>query len=164
MPLDNSIGGAGATPGSVTGVNSNSTSLVNGAGDVVDAVTVSGTVATVGVWFEVTVTRAQWNDAAGIVAAGAGGAGVSTTVGELVSEYAALIEALALLQPVTAISYQRNTNAQTLLIGQLLVTVSTPDGQSNIDVTVPFDPAQEAASNNAILAAYAGIATVAAAA
>lgn len=162
MPLDNNIGGAGATPGSATILGQNSTALVQGNGNVVDAVQLAALVNTVGVWFQVTVTRAAWNEAAGVVAAGAGGAGVSTTAGELLSEYAALIEAFALLAPVTAISYQQNTNAQGLLVDQLLVTVSSPDGTSNIDVTVPLDPAKESTSNNAILAAAAGITTVAA--
>lgn len=163
MPLDNSIGGSGAAPGSYTILAQNSAALVQGNGNVIDAVTLQATENTFGVWFQVTVTRAQWNEAAGIAAAGAGSPGAGTAALQLVSEYAALIQALAGLPPVTAMSYQQNTNAQGLLIDQLLVTVSNADGSSNIDVTVPLDPTKEATSNNAILAAAAGISTVAAA-
>jgi len=162
MPLDNNIGGSGAAAGSYTILAQNSAALVQGNGDVIDAVTLQATENTYGVWFQVTVTRAAWNQAAGIAAAGAGSPGAGTAALQLVSEYAALIQALAGLAPVTAMSYQQNTNSQGLLVDQLLVTVSSADGLSNIDVTVPLDPTKEATSNNAILAAAAGISTVAA--
>lgn len=162
MPLDNAIDGAGAAPGSYTILAQNSTSLVQGGGNVVDAVTLQVQENTFGVWFQVTVTRAAWNLAAGIAAAGAGSPGAGTAALQTASEYAALIQALAGLPPVTAMSYQQNTNAQGLLVDQLLVTVTSPDGLSNIDVTVPLDPAKETTSNNAIMAAAAGITTVAA--
>lgn len=160
MPIDPDQG-AGGAPGSYTIVSQNSTSLVQGNGDVVDAVTLAATENIYGVWFQVTVTRAAWNEAAGIAAAGAGGAGEGTAATVLVGQAAGLIQALGGLAPVTAINYQQNTNAAGLLIDQLLVTVSSPDGLSNIDVTVPLDPAKESTSNNAILAAAAGITTVA---
>lgn len=159
MPIDTG-GGAGGAPGTYTIVSQNSTSLVQGNGNVVDAVTLAATENIYGVWFQVTVSRADWNEAAGIAAAGAGGAGETTAATEIIGQAAGLIQALGGLAPVTAISYQQNTNAQGLLIDQLLVTVSSPDGLSNIDVVVPLDPAKEATSNNAILAAASGITTV----
>lgn len=161
MPLDNSIGGAGATPGTYTVGPQQSTILVNSAGDVIDAVTVSATESIYGVDFQFTVPRTAWNVAAGIVAAGAGGSGATSAGLELGSQYAALIQAFGELAPVVAISYQRNTNNQSLLVDQLLVTVTDPTGLSSIDVTVPLDPNQESASNNLILATAAGITTVA---
>lgn len=161
MPLDNSIGGAGATPGTYTVGPQSSTILVDSGGNVVDAVTISATESIYGVDFQFTVPRSAWNAAAGIVAAGAGGAGASTAALELGSQYAALIQAFGELAPVVAISYQRGINAQNLLIDQLVVTVTDPTGASSIDVVVPLDPNQESASNNLILATAAGITTVA---
>lgn len=162
MPLDNNIGGAGATPGTYAVGPQSSTILVDSGGNVVDAVTISATESIYGVDFQFTVPRSAWDAAAGIAAAGAGGAGNTGTAAlELGSQYAAVIQAFGELAPVVAISYQRGINKQNLLIDQLVVTVTDPAGLSSIDVVVPLDPAQESASNNLILATAAGITTVA---
>lgn len=162
MPLDNSLGGAGATPGSYTVVAQSPTILVQGANSVVDAMTITILVSTVQVQASFTVPRTVWQAAAGTVAAGAGGAGVTTGVGELASEYAALIEALALLAPVVGIAYAQDVNVAGFLIDTLNVTIATPDGTQSAIVNVPFNPAQETAANNAILAAYQNLLAVAA--
>ena len=162
MPLDNSLGGAGATPGSYTVVGQAPTILVQGANTVVDAMTITINVTTVQVQASFTVPRSVWLAAGTTAAAGAGGAGVTTGVGELASEYAALIEAYALLTPVVAISYAQDINAAGFLTDTLVVTVATPDGTQTAIATVPFDPAQETAGNNAILAAYNNLVAVAA--
>lgn len=162
MPLDNSIGGAGATPGSYTVIGQSPTILVQGAGTVVDAMTITVNVVTVGVVISFTVPRSVWLAAGTTAGAGAGGAGTSTGVGVLASQYAALVEALAMLAPVVAMSYAQDVNAAGNLVDVLIVTVGTPDGLQTANVTVPLDPAKEATSNNAILAAYANLQAVAA--
>lgn len=162
MPLDNSIGGAGAAPGSYEVIGQAPTILVQGAGTVVDAMTITVNVTTVGVIISFTVPRSVWLTAGVIAGAGAGGAGVTTGVGELASEYAALVEALAMLSPVVAMVGAQDVNAGGLLVDVLIVTIATPDGLQSANVTVPLDPAKEATSNNAILAAYQNLLAVAA--
>lgn len=162
MPLDNTLGGAGATPGSYTVVGQQPTILVQGASTVVDAMTITINVTTVQVIASFTVPRSVWLAAGTTAGAGAGGAGTSTGVGVLASEYAALIEALALLAPVVAIAYAQDVNAAGLLVDTLNVTIATPDGAQSAIVPVPFNPALETAANNAILAAYANLQAVAA--
>ena len=163
MPLDNSLGGAGAAPGSYTITNQYPDTLIGLDGSAVDGQTLEAIVNTYQVWFQITVSQASWDLAAGISAAGAGDAGDATPAGQLVSAYAGLIEAYAILAPVTDIYYQRDINARGLFVDQLVVTVGTngvPPGSAA--VVVALDPTQETAGNNAILAAWAGVQTVAA--
>ena len=80
----------------------------------------------------------------------------------IASQYAALIEALGMLAPVVAIAYAQDVNAAGLLVDTLNVTVATPDGLQTAIASVPFDPAQENAANNAVLAAYNNLVAVAA--
>ena len=163
MVLDNSLGGAGAAPGSYTIVDQYPDTLIAASGSAVDGVTLAAIVDVYQVWFQVTVSQASWDLAAGIAAAGAGGAGATTAATEIVGQYAAVIEAFAILAPVTGIYYQRDVNARGLFVDQLVVTVGTqgaPPGSAA--VVVALDPTQETAGNNAILAAWAGVQTVAA--
>lgn len=163
MPLDNSLGGAGAAPGSYTIVNQYADTLVALNGTAVDGQTLEAIVNVYQVWFQVTVSQASWDLAAGIAAAGAGGAGATTAATEIVGSYAAVIEAFALLDPVTDIYYQRDVNSRSLFVDQLVVTVGTPGvPPGSTQVVVALDPTQETAGNNAILAAWAGVQTVAA--
>lgn len=163
MPLDNSLGGAGAAPGSYTITNQYDDTMIAPNGAAIDAQTIEAIVNVYQVWFQITVSQASWNLAAGIVAAGAGTAGATTSATELVGEYAGLIEAYALLDPVTDIYYQRDINARGLFLDQLVVTVGTPGvPPGSAAVVVALDPTQETAGNNAILAKWAGVQTVAA--
>lgn len=162
MPIDTGQG-TGAAPGSYQVLGQHSTVIVRGDGTAVDAVTIAAQEKMFDVWFQVTVTRADWNEAAGIAAAGAGSTGATGAATQIIGQAAGLIQALGILAPVVAISYQQNTNARGLLVDQLLVTVTDPAGESAVDVAVPLDPAQEAQSNNLVLATAAGIGKVAAA-
>lgn len=158
MPLDNTLGGAGAAAGSYTIVNQYPDTLINNAGDAIDAQTLEVIVDVYQVFFMLTVSQASWNLAAGIVAAGAGTAAGVTPADQLASSYAAVIEALAILAPVTDIYYQRDLSSRGLFVNQLVVTVGTagvPPGAAQ--VVVPLDPAQETQANNAVLAAWAGV-------
>lgn len=162
MPLDNSLGGAGATPGSYDVLQQRPDTLVQPNGDLVSARTITARVKTVGVWFEITISDADLGIDAVIANAGAGGAGVVTAAQEAISQYAALIEALALLDPVTNIVYLESVNKQGNFADFLIVTVGTPDGLQSASVQVPLDPTQETAINNTVLAAYANLQAVAA--
>lgn len=162
MPLDNNLGGAGATPGSYSVISQAPTILVQGANQVVDAMTITILVKTVQVVASFTVPRTVWAAATTTAGAGAGGAATPDAVHVLASQYAALIEALAILAPVVGIAYAQDVNVAGFLIDTLNVTIATPDGAQVAIVNVPFDPAQETAANNAILAAYANLVAVAA--
>ena len=167
MPLDNSIGGAGAAPGSYTVLAQRPDTLVQPNGTLVSARTISAQVTTYGVWFEITISDADLGIDQVIADAGAGGAGVPTSgstaaAAEAISQYAALIEALAILTPVSNIVYLEGVNAQGNFADYLIVTVSTPDGLQSADVQVPLDPTQETAVNNIVLATYANLQAVAA--
>lgn len=162
MPLDNSLGGAGATPGSYTVLQQRPDTLVQPDGSLVSARTITAQVNTVGVWFEITISDADLGIDAVIANAGAGGAGVTTAAGEAISQYAALIEALALLDPVQNIVYLESVNKQGNFADFLIVTVGTADGLQTASVQVPLDPTQETAVNNTVLAAYANLQAVAA--
>lgn len=162
MPLDNNIGGAGATPGSYTVLAQRDDTLIQPDGTLVAARTISAQVNTVGVWFEITISNADLGIDAVIANAGAGGAGVTTAAGEAISQYAAVIEALALLAPVTNIVYLEGVNKQGNFADYLIVTVATPDGLQSGSVQVPLDPAQETTANNLVLATYANVQAVAA--
>lgn len=164
MPLDNSLGGAGAAPGSYTIFDQYPDTLIGINGKAVDGQTVEAVVDVYQVWFQVTVSQASWDLAAGIAAAGAGAAGATTAATQIVGSYAAVIEAFALLDPVTDIYYQRDVNSRSLFIDQLVVTVGTQGvAPGSAIAVVALDPAQETAGNNTILATWAGVQKVAAA-
>ena len=160
MPLDNNLGGAGATPGSYTIQGQTPDLLVNPDGTTTDAVTIRATETIYGVPFEITVPRTVWQDAAVEAQAGAGPAGTDTALGVLVSEYAAEIQVLGELEPVVDIFYQRGQNRRGLFTDNLVVTVGTPDGNSSAEVTVPLDPNQANQINNTVLATYQNLLTV----
>lgn len=162
MPLDNSIGGAGATPGSYSIFKQRPDTLVQPDGTLVPARQITAQVDTFGVWFQITVSDYDLGVANIIAGAGAGGAGTTTGAQVLISGYAAVIEALAMLAPVQNIRYLEQVNPQGNFADYLIVTVGTPDGLQSADVVVPLDPAQETAANNAVLAAYANLQSVAA--
>lgn len=167
MPLDNSIGGAGAAPGSYKVLAQRPDTLVQPDGTLVSARTISAQVTTVGVWFEITISDADLGIDAIIADAGAGGAGVPTSgssaaAQEAISQYAALIEAIGILTPVTNIVYLEGVNKQGNFADYLIVTVATPDGLNSADVQVPLDPTQETAVNNIVLATYANVQAIAA--
>lgn len=158
MPLDNSIGGAGAAAGSYSIIDQYPDTLINLKGDAIDAQTLEVIVDVYQVFFMVTVSQASWNLAAGIAAAGAGTAAGVTAADQIASSYAAVIEAFAILAPVTDIFYQRDLSARGLFVDQLVVTVGTqgvPPGSAQ--VVVALDPTQETAGNNKILATWAGV-------
>lgn len=162
MPLDNSIGGAGATPGSYSILKQRPDTLVQPDGTLVPARTITAQVDVYGVWFQITVSNYDLGIAGVVTAAGAGPAGTDTAAKTLISGYAALIEALAILTPVQNIRYLDQVNPQGNFADYLIVTVGTPDGLQTADVVVPLDPAQETTANNAVLAAFANIQAVAA--
>lgn len=162
MPLDNSIGGAGATPGSYSILKQRPDTLLQPDGTLVAARRITAQVDVYGVWFEITVSDYDLGVANVIAGAGAGGAGTTTGAQVLISGYAAVIEALAILAPVQDIEFLEQPNKQGNFGDFLIVTVGTPDGLQTAAVVVPLDPAQETAANNAVLAAYANLQAVAA--
>lgn len=163
MPLDNSLGGAGAAPGSYTIVDQYPDTLIGLDGSAVDGMTLAAIEQAYQVWFQITVSQASWDAAAGIANAGAGVAGATTAATELVGAYAGTIVAFAILAPVTDIYYQRDINARGLYVDQLVVTVGTQGvAPGSTAVVVSLAPANETAGNNAILAAWAGVQAVAA--
>lgn len=162
MPLDNSIGGAGATPGSYSILKQRPDTLLQPDGTLVAARRITAQVDVYGVWFEITVSDYDLGVANIIAGAGAGGAGTTTGAQVLISGYAAVIEALAILAPVQDIEFLEQPNKQGNFGDFLIVTVGTPDGLQTAAVVVPLDPAQETAANNAVLAAYANLQAVAA--
>lgn len=163
MPLDNSIGGAGATPGTYSVIGTSPDTLVQADGTVIAALTVKALDSQYNVWFQITIPDASWNAAAQTLAAGAGVAGATTTGQELIGEYAGLIQSFAILAPVSSIYYLQQVNPTSgLFTDNLLVTVSDPTGALTASVIVPLDPAQEATSNNAILATYTALQALAA--
>lgn len=163
MPLDNAIDGAGAAPGSYQVLAQKPDSLVQANGTVIDAETVQAIEKTFGVWFQITVPKASWA-AAGTTAGGAAtNPGGLSTAEVLISQYAALIQALGMLEPVVDIQYLQLVNRRGLFTDNLVVTVGTPDGLNEAQVTVPLDPKVENTSNNAVLATYQRLLAVAAA-
>lgn len=163
MPLDNSIGGAGAAPGSYNVLKQRPDTLVQADGTLVPARTITAQVLTVGVVFQITISDydigiAQIEAAAGTIAGGTDLSAAQVAI----SGYAALIEALALLDPVTNIQYLEQVNEQGNFADYLTVTVGTPDGLQSASVIVPLDPAKETQANNTVLAAYANLQAVAA--
>lgn len=154
MPLDDSLGGAGAQPGSFTVVSQQPTILVQGASTVVDAMTITINVTTVQVVASFTVSRAAWL----LSQSDTANEGIAT----LASQYAAYIEALGMQEAVVGISYAQDVNAAGYLVDVLIVTVATPDGTQSAIATVPFNPASLDAATNTILAAYNNLVAVAA--
>lgn len=162
MPLDNSIGGAGATPGSYNVIGSYADTLVQQDGTVVAALTVKAIDTQYNVWFQITIPDATWNAAAVALAAGDTVAGAASTGQALIGEYAGLIQAFAILAPVSAIYYLQQVDPKSgLFTDNLLVTVTDPTGALSASVVVPLDPAREATSNNAILDTYTALTTLA---
>lgn len=137
--------------------------LVQADGTVIAALTVQAVDTQYNVWFQITIPDATWNAAEQTLAAGAGVAGATTTGQELIGEYAGLIQALAILAPVSAIYYLQQVSPTTgLFTDNLIVTVSDPTGALTASVVVPLDPAQENTSNNKVLATYASLQALAA--
>lgn len=163
MPLDNAIDGAGAAPGSYTVLGQKPDTLVQANGNVIDAETVQGVEKTFGVWFQITVPKASWAAAGTTGGAGAGPVGAVTAAEVLIGQYAALIQALGMLEPVVDIQYLQLVNRRGLFTDNLVVTVGTPDGAQEAEVVVPLDPKLENTSNNAVLATYQRLLAVAAA-
>lgn len=163
MPLDNSLGGSGAAPGSYAVLKQRPDTLVQVDGTLVPARTITAQVKTYGVVFHITVSDYDIGIAAIEAAAGtvAGGPDLSAAQA-LISGYAALIEALAILDPVQDIQYLEQVNNQGNFADYLVVTVGTPDGLQTAAVTVPLDPTKETQANNTVLAAYANLQAVAA--
>lgn len=163
MPLDNSLGGAGAAPGSYTIIDQYPDTLIGLNGKAVDGQTIEAIVDVYQVWFMTTVSQASWDLAAGIANAGAGVAGATTAATEIIGSLGGVIEAFAILPPVTLIQYQRDLSPAGLYVDQLLVTVGTQGiAPGQAQVVVALDPAKETAGNNLILATWAGVQAVAA--
>lgn len=154
MPLDDTLGGAGAAPGSFTVVSQTPTILVQGASSVVDAMTITINVTTVQVVASFTVPRTVWALAQTSTA--------DEGIASLASQYAAYIEALGEQEAVVGISYAQDVNAAGYLIDVLIVTVATADGSQSAIATVPFNPAALDSATNTILAAYNNLLAVAA--
>jgi len=138
VPLDNSIGGAGAVPGSWTYGGAVSTSI-DEAGTPIPAVQLLVTENIYGVPFRFTVTKTVY-DAEGWQA--------------LASQYAAIVQSIGAYEGTIGMQYAAEVNASNDLYDALIVTVGTPDGLNAVDVTVPLNIANENANFNRVVAAY----------
>lgn len=152
MPLDNSLGGAGATPGSFVVVGQSPTILVQGANTVVDAMTITVTEQIYGVTFSFTVPLTVWKLSQTSTA--------QEGVASLASQYAAAVQVIGEYANTVAISYAQDVNAAGLLVDVLIVTVGTPDGTQTTNVTVPLLTAGTPAGFDLITTAYANLVAV----
>lgn len=130
-------------------------SLVKPNGDVVAAMTIEATETMYGIWFKFTVPLTVYNTAAFSSPVPGPAPSGSSVVRSLVYTRALFINTLAQQGPVTDLRYLELVNKAGLFKDNLLVEVSTPDLESNYDVIVPLDPAQEAHVISLINAGYA---------
>lgn len=139
MPLDNSIGGAGAAPGSYQKVGAVSTLKIVSGTQTVDAVRMTVQETMFGVLFSFTVTKAIY-DALGWQT--------------LASEYAAVVQSLGEFEGTQGIVYVPDVNAAQQIIDTLIVTVGTPDGLVSIDVQIPLSTTNVSANYDKVVNAY----------
>ena len=148
MSLELQDGGGGeATSGQFTVLGQAPTILVQGAGTVVDAMTITVNDSLYGVIFSFTITRADW---------------LGTGTQLAAQQYATWVQAIGALPSVVGLGYAQDVNAAGLLIDMLIVTVGTPDGLQTAIATVPLATSNSPAAFAAIAAAYAQLTAVAA--
>jgi len=143
------VGGGGgvAEQGSFTVLGQNPTILVQGASQVVDAMTITVQDSTYGITFSFTIPRTEW--------AGEGTQAAATL-------YASWVQYIAARPGTVAVAYAAEVNAAGLLYDALIVTVGTPDGLNTANVTVPLAQANSTATFDALNAAEATLTATAA--
>ena len=138
MPLDNQLGGAGPSPGTVTNVSSAPTLIIKPGGSTTDGHIVYFTETTYGVSAAFTVDDLLFT---------------AQGVQSLADEYAAAIQVIGEQTPVIAISYAQDLNAAGDLIDVLIVTVQSTSGNSTDNVEIPLLQSNQNSQVNKVLAA-----------
>lgn len=139
MPLDNSIDGAGAAPGSYNRVGSVSTLKLVSGNTSVNAVRMTVQETMFGVVFSFTVSQKIY-DAEGWQA--------------LASQYAAIVQQYGEYEGTIGVQYVPDVNGAQQIIDTLIVTVGTPDGLVSIDVQVPLSETNLSTNYNSVVNAY----------
>ena len=139
MPLDNSLGGAGAVPGSFRVIDQSPTIEVYAGNQTRDAMRITIAEQIYGVTFTITVPLLVYN---------------AQSVQSLASEYAAAVQSIGALPEVVDMFYQEGQTAAGLSVDQLVVVVGTPDGSSTANVTIPLLTANTPAQFDKVIAGY----------
>lgn len=130
MPVvEQGPGGAVAAPGTFQILNVRSDIQVYGAAQVRDAVVVTVQDLIYGIIFSFTMPRSgnsSWDELGPATAGG---------------EYTGVVQSIAAMQEVIAVGYTQEPDASGLLLDKLVVTITDPQQLSQIDVTVPLNPA-----------------------
>lgn len=146
MVLPAGEGGEPGTTGKYRILGQEPTILVRAANNVVDAVTVTAVDGVFGVVFQFTKSRKDWEGQIVTVAA---------------ADRASWIQVMAQHEHVTAMAYQQGITAASLLRDEMVMTVSTPNGENAIDVAWPLDTLNTPAAFAAVDRAYDRLVAVA---
>lgn len=131
--------GGGAAAGSFDVLGQRPDVLVRSSTDVIDAMTITVEENLYGIVFSFTIPRSEWK-----------GMG---TQGEA-SLYASWVQAIGAMDEVVGMAYSQDVTASGLLRDVLVITVGTPDGQHEADVTWPLRTLNTGAAFGAVRAAY----------
>lgn len=141
MPLD-PVGGAeggGAAPGTFRVIGQRPDVIVRSATDVIDAETITVEENLYGVVFSFSIPKAEWK-----------GMG---TQGEA-ALYASWVQAIGAMPEVVGLTYSQDVTRAGLLRDVLVITVGTPDGQHEADLTWPLRTLNSGEAFGAVRAAY----------
>lgn len=139
MPLDNSIDGAGAAPGTYNKIGAVSTLKLVSGNTSINAVRMTVQETMFGVVFSFTVAQSIY-EALGWQA--------------LASEYAAVVQSYGEYEGTIGLQYVPDVNGSQQIIDTLIVTVGTTDGLVSVDVQVPLTTTNVATNFDKVVNAY----------
>jgi hypothetical protein len=132
-------GGGGGAPGSFEVIGQRADVLVRSATSVVDAMTITVQENTYGVIFSFTISRQEWQ--------GLGTQGAAAL-------YASWVQEIGGLPEVVGMTYSQDVNASGLLRDVIVISVATPDGRHETDLSWPLSSLNSQGAFAAISAAY----------
>lgn len=135
-------GGSEGAPGTFEVLGQRPDVLVRSATDVVDAETITVQDNVYGVVFSFTITKQEWQGEGTQIAA---------------SQYASWVQAMGSRSEVVGMTYSQDVTASGLLRDVLVITVGTPDGNHEADVTWPLRTLNTVAAFQAVADTYANL-------